>query len=155
MPKKLTSIKFDFAPADEEKELIQELVELNKRVYTRKLLFKAGASPALPIPREIELELNLKPSDWVYFVIFSEGVYISFKEKPEGHSKHLIKGRKLSYAGANKTLFVRLPKLILETQTQPITKDCLNLIQLINTKGFKLNEWQVKFHSTECTYQKS
>lgn len=141
MKRKTGKIKFDM---DDTADINDELIEVDKAFYTRKITVSPSGSFRFPIPTQIKADLELKPGMPCYFVQYSEGFYISFGIKPDCPERRM-RCRKLSYAGSNQTLFLLIPQFI----QQKLPK--IQFVQLIQTPGFQPYEWQIQFHSTEYT----
>lgn len=139
--KKRIGIHFDM---DESSEISNELVEINRDYYTKRTTHGQG-SLKFPIPREIEIELELNPGDLCYFCQYSEGFYLSFKEKPIAATKAMCRSRKLASAGMHNTLYLCIPPMIKNLYDEEIKS-----VILMRTKGFQAHEWQIKFLFTEC-----
>ena len=139
--KKRIGIRFDM---EEMSEISNELVEINRDYYTKKTTYGQG-SLKFPIPREIQVELNLNPGDICYFCLYSEGFYLSFKEKPITATKNMCRSRKLASAGMNNTLYLCIPPMIKNLYQEEIKS-----VVLMRTAGFKAHEWQLQFLFTEC-----
>ena len=136
-----TQIRFDM---EDLSDISDEIIEINKDFYTKKTSSVCG-SLRFPIPTPIKVELDLKAGDTCFFCQYSEGFYLSFKVKPEAHTKAQIRARKLANAGQYNTLYVCIPPMIKNLYRKPITN-----IQLFRTKGFQAHEWQIQFLSTDC-----
>ena len=142
MVKKAHRISFDMDTF--ETDLIDELLPVQNNFYTKKVS-RIARTMRFPIPTAICEELNLNVSDICYFIKYSEGYYIAFNTRPEDVLERNIRSRKLIKAGMYNTLFVAIPQFI-----QQDFKNAIQTVQLIRPKGFKQNEWQIRF-ITDCT----
>lgn len=131
---KAKKISFDM---DDMSEISEQLVTVQNNCYTIRIRNIAN-TPRFKIPRAIIEELNLHAKDSCYFVQYTEGYYLSFKQIPNTSTKN-YKSRKLIPAGMYDTLYLAIPQFI----TNIFKK--INSVQLIRTKGFKKHEWQIKF----------
>ena len=139
MPKKAT-IRFD---TDDISEISNQLIEVFNNFYTKRTSSVCG-SLRFPIPTPIKAELDLKAGDTCFFCQYSEGFYISFKNKPEAATKAQIKARKLAAAGMYETLYVAIPPMI-----KNLYQETIKGVKLIRTKGFQPYEWQIQFLFTD------
>ena len=135
-------IKFDmFEPTN----LTDQLIQVTKSVYTKKIRKTNTNSIKFPVPTQIKIDLQLKAGDPVFFVKYVDGYYLSFKIKPDGIAQRNIRSRKLSVAGANNTLYIRIPQFISNTYTN------LDFVEFTQIKGFAPYEWHLTFHTIEST----
>lgn len=140
--RKLQKIQFDMSETD---ELDNVLINIKKDFYVKPTRIVRGNSIRFAIPRQIVEELNLKASDPCFFVKFSEGFYISFKQEPDTVKRN-YKKRLLQGIGQYKTLYLVIPPMI-----QSLYKEQIKYVKLIRTEGFKPYEWQIQFLSTDFT----
>lgn len=123
-------------------DLKENLVQVEQRYYLKKC-WHYNAANMFGIPKEIELELDLKPKDNAYFCTTSVGTMLTFKTPPTGVPKsHIIK-RKINIAGSSNTLFLRIPP-----KFKPFK---VTQVRLINSKGYKPNEWLIQMFFTDST----
>lgn len=141
MAKKAHRISFDMDTF--ETDLVNELLPVQNNFYTKKVS-RIARTMRFPIPTSICEELNLNVSDICYFIKYTEGYYIAFNTRPNDVLERNIRSRKLIKAGMYNTLFVAIPQFIQQDFTKAI-----QYVQLIHPKGFKQNEWQIRF-ITEC-----
>lgn len=135
-PKK---ISFDM---DDVSEITDQLITVCNDCYTIPIRNIANGK-RFRIPKNIIEELQLSAKDLCYFVQYTEGYYISFKEIPETSTKN-YKSRKLISAGQYNTLYTAIPQFITNIYKK------INSVQLIRTQGFKKHEWQIKFLFIDC-----
>lgn len=140
--RKKTQICFDM---EDLADISNDLVQVNHAFYTKKTSNVCG-SLRFPIPAPIRYNLNLKAGDTCFFCQYSEGFYISFNIRPVAATKAQIRARKLASAGAYNTLYVCIPPFIKNLYNETITG-----VQLINSKGFKNYEWQIRFLFSDYT----
>jgi len=135
--RKKTSINFELDTFD---SISSELLNVGQRFFRRNI-FKDHNSVRFVIPMEIIRELQLEDGDLVYFIQYSEGSLMCFKND-NNYRRITYKTRKVLKMGTSYT--VTIPPFIKNMFNKPIIA-----IELLHLKGRPDNEWQIKYLSSD------